>query len=58
MITIEIDDRDIQTALRRLQRQVGDLTPTMGAFPQQNAAASLWASRKIDMPGRGFSGFS
>ncbi len=29
MITIEIDDREIQAALRRLQQQIGDLTPVM-----------------------------
>ncbi|HHN75459.1 MAG TPA: phage virion morphogenesis protein [Acidobacteria bacterium] len=29
MITIEIDDHEIQAALRRLQRQIGDLTPAM-----------------------------
>ncbi|HID48327.1 MAG TPA: phage virion morphogenesis protein [Chromatiales bacterium] len=29
MITIKIDDRGIQAALRRLQRQAGDLTPAM-----------------------------
>ena len=47
MIRIEIDDRELRAALRRLQQRVGDLGPFM------REAGELLSQSTIDRFGRG-----
>ncbi|MCX8018347.1 MAG: phage virion morphogenesis protein [Rhodocyclaceae bacterium] len=41
MITLTLDDREVQAALKRLQRRLSDLTPAMRAIAHELEARTL-----------------